>query len=313
MKFKPWTPTALVEYYHAGRLDIEGTLAHEVYENLSVEAREKLRKNFEKEKNDQSALILKLATHDDMEAVWKILIKHTKRHEQNKYFRQSDPDECEQHMIIELIANIESAILKSKKLHSKRKDDIEKYKSIADAAALLQRLIHNTPLDKPVDQWFSQEVINSIIEKDLDPEKLSGYASFISDEAVGEPLNDSFYKGDIYREGTNSDGVPSHEYFSKIHFFQRFVITEKLPVLSEILGSLVTDAKEIAEATKIEPRLNERSKISPTTIFIRTLYWNFWLNEFGTPLYRTFAALCQVVLDNQEIDKDTVINALRSS
>lgn len=139
-----------------------------------------------------------------------------------------------------------------------------------------------------------------------DPEKLSGYASFISDEAVGEPLNDSFYKGDIYREGTNSDGVPSHEYFSKIHFFQRFVITEKLPVLSDILGSLVSDAKELAKTTKTEPRINDRSSISPTTIFIRTLYLDFWLNEFGSPLYGTFAKLCRVVLDDPTIDINTV-------
>lgn len=306
MKFKPWTPDALIDYYYSKRHYIDRSL--EMNEPLSVEAS----KDLEKQKNDETALILKLATHAEMEKVWKELCKRTKRCERSRYSYRDDPGECERFMIIELIGAIQLAEIESKKHHSNRNNEIERYQAIADLAAQLTRAIFKTPLDGTVDEWFSHETINKIIVEDIDPEKLSGFASLISDEAVGETLIDSFfYKGDIFRECTNSDGVPRHEYMPREQIFQCF-ITANLPVLSEILSNIATTAKDMAENAKTKPRINERSNLAPATIFIRTLYWDFWRDEFGSPLYSTFASLCRVVLGDPTIDEDTIKNTLRS-
>jgi|GEM_PF-1502189 len=313
MKFKAWTPRALIDYYYAERVDIDGSLegceriAEKTGEKLTEKSRKELREQLEKEKREETALILKLGTHDEMQSVWKELCKRSKRCEQVKYPYRDDPETCEQFMVLELEANITSAVYESKRNHTKRQDDIEKYKSIADAAHELLKVLYNSRLDTTVYRWYSPEVKNAIIENDLIPEKLSGYASCIKDEDGITRLR----KGDIFREDIDEYGWGRAEYIPSEMFFERFVITAHRPVMSEILKNLAEDAKELAEETKTEPRIVERSSLSPTSIFIRTLYEEFWLNEFGSPLYRTFAALCRVVLDDPEITVDTVKDALK--
>ena len=50
------------------------------------------------------------------------------------------------------------------------------------------------------------------------------------------------------------------------------------------------------EKARTETRLVNRPKnISKETIFVRELYASFWRNEFGSPLYNTFATFSNVV------------------
>jgi hypothetical protein len=308
MELKKWSPKGLVEYYYAERLDIDGSLegcklhAKESGEKLSEEYLKKLREELEREKSDETALLLKLATHDEMESVWKELCKRSNRCKRIEYPYQ-DRDDCEKFMIMELISSITLAIVESKQNHSKRQDDIEKYRTIAKAARGLAKALSNSPLDTTVYRWYPPEVIDVIMEKDINPEKLSGYSSHINDE--GGFLN--ICKGDLFREDTS--GCCSHVPLAM--FFEIFGITPQRPVMSEILKSLAADADDWAEETKTEPRIAERSSISATTIFIRTLHSEFWFKEFGSPLYRTFASLCRAVLNEPEITADTVKDALK--
>jgi hypothetical protein len=275
-------------------------------EKLSEEDLKELREELERDKNDETALLLKLATHDEMESVWKELCKRSNRCKRVEYPYQ-DRYQCESSMIMELVSYIRLADHQSKQNHSKRQDDIEKYRAIAKAARGLAKALSNSPLDTTVYRWYPPEVIDVIMEKDINPEKLSGYSSYINDE-------DGFLnicKGDLFREDTNEDGSDRFVHVPLEMFFELFGITHQRPVISEILKSLATDADNLAEETKNEPRIVERSSISATTIFIRTLYSEFWREEFGSPLYGTFASLCRVVLDEPEITDSTVKEAIK--
>ena len=312
MVFKKWTPKGLIKYYYAERLCIDGTLreteriAEERGEKLTEKSLKELREELETQKKDETALILKLGTDEEMCLVWRKLLKRSNRHERNKNLYQ-DRDECETIIIAELVTHIQLAIYESKKYHSKRQEDINKYLSIANSANELLRALYKTSLDTTVYRWYSPEIINAIIENDLKPEKLSGYASYIHDEDGITGLR----KGDIFREDIDDYGMGMAEYIPSQMFFEHFVITAHRPVMSEILKNLVADAQKLAEETKVEPRIVERTSIAPTSIFIRKLYKDFWLNEFGGVLSGTFAALCRVVLENPEINEDTVKSAIK--
>jgi hypothetical protein len=177
-------------------------------------------------------------------------------------------------------------------------------------AGRMQRLICKLALNAPIDEWFPQEAMDSIIEMDVGLEKLSGIASLISDEAVPTPLRGDLRKGDLLCEVTNSDGTTSTKYGGKEILFKEF-ITPRLPMLAYFLGGIADRTKKMAEEAETGQRLNERSNISPTTIFIRTLYQDFWFREFGGRLDETFAKLCSVVLVENPISGDTVRTALR--
>jgi hypothetical protein len=111
MELKKWSPKGLVEFYYEDKLDIERSLedceraAEESGEKLSEESRKKLRDELEKEKSDETALLLKLATHDEMQSVWKMLCKSSLRCQRIEYPYQ-DRDECERFMIAELVIYI---------------------------------------------------------------------------------------------------------------------------------------------------------------------------------------------------------------
>lgn len=312
MEFKKWSPKGLVEFYYADRFDIDRSLedceraAEESGEKLSEQSRKELREALEKEKREETALLLKLATHDEMESVWRMLCKSSRRCQRITY-PYRDRDDCEKFMIMELVVSISLAIAEFKRNHSKRQDVIDKYQAIAKAARGLIKALSNSSLDTTVYRWYSPEAIDAIMEKDINRERLSGYSSYINDE--GGLLG--IRKGDLFREDTNEDGLDRYVYVPLEMFFELFGITHQRPVISEILKRLATDADNLAEETKNEPRIVERSSISATTIFIRTLYSEFWREEFGSPLYGTFASLCRVVLDEPEITDSTVKEAIK--
>jgi hypothetical protein len=275
MEFKEWTPPSLIDAY-------------------SRQKNESIHRDY----------LTRLCTHSDMEALWKRLYSQRR-------VRPCDNDNSKDLgnslMAFSLFNEIKGAFwLTTATKHSTRQDDIREYQTLAKAARELANSLHYSVLNDPVYRWYPVEAINTIIEKDINLEKFTGCFSLINDE------NELNRKGVVYQEVKidNRESVYWKVAENTKDFFVKYCITPQYPFLSQILQSLATDADDLAKKAGKEPRLIERSS-SPATIFIRKLYVDFWREEFGSPLYRTFATLCRVVLDDPTIDSDTVKDALK--
>ena len=110
------------------------------------------------------------------------------------------------------------------------------------------------------------------------------------------------------------DGGESEEYWreyeSTSDFFKYGVMTTQHPPISVTLNTLAIEADSRAKHEATKPRLASSVETSKVTIFIRALYSD-WIYIFGSPLYRTFAALCRAVFDDPSIDEDSIKNAIR--
>lgn len=237
------------------------------------------------------AVLKALTTNPEMTKVWKMLYKKA-------------PSKMT--MEIGLVHAVTMAMSTSEDKITTMNDDISKYQEIAKAARELVKKLNRSKLDLSPLHWFPDTAIGAILEKDINPDKANGYFCLINDEG------NLHKKGGIYEEVINNDGTSqywrAHE--NTREFFNQHAITPQYPVLSEILTSLAATADSVANQEAIKPRLANRTSASKTTVFIRALS-PYWLETFNGPLYRTFATLSRVVLDDTSIDSNTVKDALK--
>lgn len=209
-----------------------------------------------------------------------------------------------------LFSAIEQAIKETKRKITTRNDDVLKYQEIAKSARQLLEKIKDSAIDHSPLHWFPIEAINTMLERDIKPEKEEGYFCLVQDES------EYHRKGGIYKQVRAKDlnGNDVVEYWrfyeNTKHFFNRRAITPQYPSLSTLLKNVATEADTAASREATKPRIVNRSSITKTTIFIRALY-PFWFETFGGQLYRTFATLCRVILDDPNIDEDNIKEALR--
>jgi hypothetical protein len=288
MSFPAWAPPKLVD----------------IYKN-QYESRE-LREFRDRER----ANLLALITDPEMERVWKMLYSKRKSYPIDSNEPKSYGDGVMAHF---LFVDINRAFVETKRKITTKNDDALQYLEIAKAARSLAGKLRSSSLDLSPLHWFPIEAINTMLEKDINPEKAAGFFCLASDES------DFHKKGGIYEEVRYTDkksGKIISEYRRTMagntnEFFNRYMITPQYPSLSEILKSVADEANEAAKHESTRPRIVGKATISTTTIFIRALY-PFWLETFGGPLYRTFAALCRVVLDDSSIDENNIKDALRN-
>ncbi len=290
MDFPAWTPQELIYIYHYRFEENSDDDKYSYHYNL------------------QRKYLILLATNPEMANVWKILVKR------RLYVPVDDRSkkQGDYSMMLSLHHHIVSAILEVNNKFSSRNDDVLEYQEIAKAARLLAAKLHHTRLDLSPLHWYPDNAINSMLARDINPDKASGYFCLIRDEG------ESHKKGGIYSEVRFTDkesGEIVSEYWRSManntnEFFNQFMITMDVE-LSYILKNLACDADEAAQVEAVRPRISKNIDTSEATKFIRALY-PFWIELFGSPLYRTLATLCRVVLNDSQIDESNVKDALRN-
>ena len=248
-----------------------------------------------------------IITNPEMRKVWKMLDIKWTRHgcPANKL-----PSFEKDAMALSLFSAINGAISETEREKTTRSDDELKYLDIAKDARALAAKIKQSSLNKSPLHWFPDHAINTILENDIKTEKAEGYFCLTHDE------NDFHKKGGIYTRRITKDlnGNDIWEYFkidkNTKEFFKNQCITPRYPLLPEILKNVADDANTMAKYESTRLRIVKNSSVSKATIFIRALY-PFWINYFGSPLYGTFATLCRVVLDDSNINAETIKDALK--
>jgi hypothetical protein len=285
MNFPAWAPPILVDIYH------------KQYEP----------KEFSRFRNGEDKRLIALITSPKMERVWKILYSKRKLYQIDMDEQKTVGDGVMAHF---LFTSINEAIRETKRKFTTRNEDVLKYQEIAKAARLLADKLSGQSLDHSPLHWFPDEVINTILERDINPDKASGFFCLVHDEG------EFHKKGGIYEVAryTNrkSGEILSGQWRAAENtneFFNRFMITPEVP-LSSILNDLASNADTAAKKEGERTRIAKKFNTSESTMFIRALY-PFWLETFGSPLYRTFATLCCVVLDDKEIGEENIKDALR--
>jgi hypothetical protein len=289
MNFPGWTPQELLDIYHCRFEENRDDDKYSYHYNL------------------ERKYLIALATNPEMEKVWERLLK-SRRYVPADDISKSRGDDA---MVLSLHHYVVNAIHKLDRKFSTVNDDVLECQEIAKAARLLAAKLHNRSLDHSPLHWFPDEAINTMLARDINPDKASGYFCLIRDES------EFHKKGGIYSEVRFTDkdsGKIVSEYWnvanSTNEFFNKFMITPQFPRLSEILKSLASDADEATRKEVKRPRIAKNKDTSDATKFIRALY-PFWIETFGTPLYKTFAALCRVVLDGCQVRESSVKDALR--
>jgi hypothetical protein len=285
MQFPEWAPSNLIDEYH------DLNREPELY--------------FDKERR---AILIQLTTSCDREKIWKRLYEKRRHYPCDDHKPKSFGND---NMAWRLYSEIERAWRESEREHPTRAEDAQKYQTIAKTARELARAMRGSLLDDTPYRWYPLKAINTIIKKDIKPEKLAGLFCLAQDESdfhkkcgIYAPVNVQLHDGTEITEHWRL-------YEDTEDLFERRIVTPQYPVMSQILTTLALDADKLAHDSMTEPRLVDRPTINKRTIFIRALS-KFWLDEFGTPLYRTFAALCSVVLNDPDISGETVKDALKA-
>lgn len=277
MNFPDWAPAELVEFYRVGRFDS----AHNI--------------------------LIAITTNPEMEAVWKMLYQKRVREKCDEYMPSSYGDGA---MACQLFFNIMDAIKKTKQKKTTRSEDVFKYKKIAKAARELAKQVRHSELNISPLHWFPINAINTMLEKDINPDKASGCVCAIDDQG------DYQKKGEIYHSFLAKDfsGKDTCHYWpvgkNNSDFFNKYCITPMV-LFSEVLDSMAAEADIKAKHESKKRRIVDKTTISTTSIFVRALY-PFWIEKFGGTLSGTFAALCRAVLDDPEIDENSIKTALKN-
>ncbi len=282
MKFPEWAPTALVERYQSYG-DDPGVLRHY---DLHIKT------------------LKKLTTDLNMKRVWAMLRKNRVRYKWEEHKPSEHGDGI---MALHLFNQIIRAIHETERQRTTRSEDVLMYQEIANATRILAAKVSLSSLDVSPLHWFPTEAVNTMLRLDINPEKAAGYFCLVHDEG------ELHKKGGIYQEIRFNDGT--NEYLrvaeNTTEFFNKFCITPQYPSISKILESMANEAVTAAKHEEKRQRIASKSTITKTTIFIRSLY-PFWHETFGGHLYRTFAALCRVVLDDSSIDEADIKDAVRN-
>jgi hypothetical protein len=285
MNFPSWAPPKLVDIYH---------------------------KKYESEeficfRNGEDKRLIALTTNPEMERVWKMLYSKRNLYKIDAHEPKHVGDGLMSHF---LFTSINGAFCETKRKFTTRNEDVLKYQKIAKAARLLIEELSGQSLDHSLLHWFPDDVISTILKRDINPDKASGFFCLAHDEG------EIHKKGGIYEEVGYTDkksGDIVYEHWrvadNTNEFFNKFMITPKVP-LTGILKSLASDADKAAKKEGEKPRVASKYNTSELTIFIRALY-PFWLETFGSPLYRTFATICCVVFDDIGINEYAIRDALR--
>jgi hypothetical protein len=284
--FPAWTPAILINHYQTIYDSPNAGLYHK-----------KIRK-----------CLIAITTHPKMEKVWKMLYKKWTRygcpeHKTAKFENGA--------MALSLFSAIQGAINEVERKKTTRHEDAQKYLDIAKDAIALAVKIKQSQLNKSPLHWFPDSAINTMLARDIKTEKSSGYFCLAYDES------DFHKKGGIYTRNVikdlNGNDIWQYQQIAKNtrEFFKNQCITPNYPILAEILKSVADEAEEMAKHEATRQRIVNKTSISEKTIFIRALY-PFWIKYFGSPLYRTFATLCRVVLDDDSIDVDDIKDALKN-
>lgn len=292
MDFPEWAPQNLVDYYLKKR-----------------EIREKyksVKPSFYQQREEN--ILFNLITKTEMKRVWKELYKRRKEYPIDLKYPRSHGDGV---MALYLFGAIEHAIFEMGREITTRNDDVLKFQEIAKSARVLAEKISQSRLDLPLFEWLPIEAINTMLVKDINPDKAAGFFSLVKDES------EFHRKGGIYEEVRYTDkksGKIVSEYWRTManntkEFFNRFIITPQRPCISQTLKSLAEEADKQADYQAKRTRLANKFTTSKKTIFIRSLY-PFMLEHFGSPLRGTLASLCTVVLDEKIVEED-VKNALK--
>jgi hypothetical protein len=282
MNFPSWAPQTLIEIYH-NEYEPEG---------------------FSRFDKGGEKILIALTTHADMKRVWKMLYKERIDYPMDSYKPRKYGDEVMEH---DLFRSIQMSIMEAKKVKSTKADNIKKYLELAKLARTLSEKIKDQTLDHSPFNWLSDGEINIILERDINPDKADGYFCLVNDES------EFHKKGGIYKEVKFTDkesGKPAAEawrmYENTHEFFNKFAITPRVK-LSDILKDFAESA-DIAAKQSVKTPHND---ISTKTLFIRSLY-PFWIETFRSPLYGTFASLCRVVLDDENIGREDIQAAIKS-
>jgi hypothetical protein len=289
-QFPEWAPPSLVEHYHKFFADTD-----EEYTGW---------------RKTERAILARLLTDPEMEGVWKRLFQNRKLSPCDNHRPKSYGNE---NSAMRLFFNITDSFSSMRYREPTRTEEALKYQAIAKAAREFAGLIEHSRLDETPYRWFPLDAIQTIIGTAIKPEKMNGYFSLARDEVNGAGY--TCKKGAIYNPVKLKDlsGNDIQEFWwlsnDTTELFYKYLMPQ-YPVMSGILKSLADEADKLAREAFTRPRLAERPSVSDTTIFIRALS-DFWINEFQGPLYRTFAALCRVVLDDKTIGEDTIKEALK--
>jgi hypothetical protein len=230
-----------------------------------------------------------------MQAVWKMLYKN-----RCKDFDKYGEIAGNNNMLSWLYTHTRVALELSEEKRPTRVEESKNYQNIASKAREFAKLLESSNLDKRIHYYMTDEAVGTMFRSVIKAEYIIGHYCAITDE-------DKFnFKGAIHYVGCVNTFVAN----DTKQWFSRDLMPYNSPKMSMALELLASEADAYADFVKVEDRITERTS-NKTTVFIRVLYANFWLNTFGTPLYRTFANYCSVALGDYDISESTIRDALK--
>lgn len=156
MDFPGWAPQSLVDFY------LKKLENREKFESIKLSSYEQRRENIHK------ALI----TKPEMERVWKMLYEKRRKYPVDSKEPKSHGDRV---MALSLLHAIEMAISATNKKFTTRNEDVQKYREIAKSARFLALKVSESKLDSSLFEWISVEAINTMLERDINPDKAAGF------------------------------------------------------------------------------------------------------------------------------------------
>lgn len=230
-----------------------------------------------------------------MQAVWKMLYKN-----RCKDFDKYGEIAGNNNMLSWLYTHTRVALELSEEKRPTRVEESKNYQNIASKAREFAKLLESSNLDKRIHYYMTDEVVGTMFRSVIKAEYIIGHYCAITDE-------DKFnFKGAIHYVGCVNTFVAN----DTKQWFSLDLMPYNSPKMSMALELLASESDAYADFVKVEDRITERTS-NKTTVFIRVLYANFWLNTFGTPLYRTFANYCSVALGDYDISESTIRDALK--
>ena len=250
-------------------------------------------------------MLYRLITVPIMNEIWESLYEYRVRSSLDSYNRTLEANE---NMAIRLFFAASDANRQSQRKIETRAENVKKYTDIAKAARNFSEKVNNSVLDSTPYRYYPLEAINTIIENDLNPEKMNGHYCLSKD------IDDFHTKGGIYSEfrakDLNENDICEHwRVADNTKDWFEHLITPQYPTMSQILTELAKNADLLAKVTSQKAALKP-NKLQKSTVFIRSLYGEFWSKEFVGVHRQELAIFCRIALNDESIGDITIDSAL---
>ena len=225
-------------------------------------------------------LLVRLLTYPQMRLGWGEIAKQQKH---------SNPPYESPYLEVFLFYEIRELLIESAREHVTRNDKSVDYKDIAKHARKFAKIVCGTEVDTAVHRYFPPEILAMHIAK-----------------AAPDLSKRLFESGNILYPGWKDQSR------TLLGYYDNLFLNYYHPSITHILENLAEKAEEIATEALSDGTMLPRPRYehAQRLFFMRGLaqIFNDW---FGKLLHRTIAAFTEAALDEKEIDRKLVKDALK--